>query len=400
MKVQAYIVTSQDYFDPVRSIFSTPEYEFNSDTSDERFMFYAKCAVETCITLGWYPDIMHCNGWRSALIPVFAKILYPNKFKKTKFVLSVSDFSKRGEFPAETFDKTCLPSEFRDEMVRDGKFSYLENGLRYADSVVTTSPEYAESLLEGNNIPDSYKEILKEKKIFTGIIGGVDEYYWNPKKDALIKHKLTGTLENFKEDNRIDLLHQYQLEPIENSPVMGIYIEPLEHCDLKMILQTVTEISKFDVQTLMIVREGDNIMQAELTSIRRKLYDNFSFSNVINDANVHQLFAGCDMMLYFPTENTGCQQVLHSLAYGTIPVVRNDGCMKSLITDLSEGGAGLVINGNTIDDIKQTMGRATELFTDKLAWSNFIGRAFDAKFTWIDAAKKYDNLYYSTLKEQ
>ena len=404
MKVQAYVVTCKEYFDDIRSIFSTPEYEFLEVLkNDERFIFYSRCAVETCITLGWFPDIMHCNGWRSALIPAFAKLLYPSKFKKTKFVLSVQDFSKAGEFPEDTFDKCNLPEEMRSVLTHDGKFSFLETGLHYADSVVTMSPEYAESTLENDKLDATLREVLKSKKLFTGISCGVDDYHWNPRKDALVKHQLKETVEQFKAGNKAELLHQYLLEPIENAPLIGIYIEPLMHCDLKMIFAAVSEIAKYDVQILMLLKEGDNIMQADVTTLRRKFYDNFAFSNVINDVNVHQLLAGCDMILYFPSENINCQQVVNASAYGAVPIVRQDGCMKSITNDYSPENSesnAFIINGNTIEDIKKAVGKATEVFSDTMKWGNLVNHVIEQKFSWGDAAKKYEVLYYSTLKEQ
>ena len=39
----------------------------------ERFLFFCKAVVETMNITGFKPDIIHCNDWQSALIPIYLK---------------------------------------------------------------------------------------------------------------------------------------------------------------------------------------------------------------------------------------------------------------------------------------------------------------------------------------
>ncbi|NIQ00917.1 MAG: glycogen synthase, partial [Nitrospinaceae bacterium] len=42
----------------------------------ERFIFFCRAILETCRTLGFRPDIIHCNDWQTGLVPVYLKTVY------------------------------------------------------------------------------------------------------------------------------------------------------------------------------------------------------------------------------------------------------------------------------------------------------------------------------------
>ena len=76
VKVQSYITTNSNYLDVNKGI------EHDNTTgalfadNDERFIFYNRTVLETCLLLGWFPDIIHCVGWQTALIPAYIRTRY------------------------------------------------------------------------------------------------------------------------------------------------------------------------------------------------------------------------------------------------------------------------------------------------------------------------------------
>src|SRR5688572_23763126 len=112
-KVQVYLVTNDKYLEPLKGIYTDPKTGKDFPNNDERFIFFSKAVLETCHRLGWRPDIIHCNDWQTALIPVFLRELYANDnfFAHTRTTFTIHNIDKQGAFPTSTFAKTGLPAE-------------------------------------------------------------------------------------------------------------------------------------------------------------------------------------------------------------------------------------------------------------------------------------------------
>ena len=90
VRMQTYFIDNEDYFYR-KSILSDPKTgKFHAD-NDERIIFFAKGVLETVKNLGWSPDIIHCNGWISCLIPLYVKKVYMDNplFAFSKVIYSV-----------------------------------------------------------------------------------------------------------------------------------------------------------------------------------------------------------------------------------------------------------------------------------------------------------------------
>ena len=89
VRMQTYFIDNEDYFKR-KSILGDKTSPFFSD-NDERAIFFAKGVLETVKNLGWSPDIIHCNGWLSCLIPLYVKTVYAENplFALSKVVYSV-----------------------------------------------------------------------------------------------------------------------------------------------------------------------------------------------------------------------------------------------------------------------------------------------------------------------
>jgi len=88
-RMQVYFIDNEEYFK--RKFFLTKENGKLFKDSDERAIFFAKGVLETAKKLGWKPDVIHCHGWMSALVPLYIKTIFSDDphFKDTKVVFSV-----------------------------------------------------------------------------------------------------------------------------------------------------------------------------------------------------------------------------------------------------------------------------------------------------------------------
>ncbi len=99
-RIQVYFIDNEDYFKR-KQVFCDPDGKFFEDNA-ERAIFFARGVLETVKKLRWAPDVIHCQGWISHILPVYLKKAYKDDpiFSNSKIVLSLYD-----EVAAEAFSK-------------------------------------------------------------------------------------------------------------------------------------------------------------------------------------------------------------------------------------------------------------------------------------------------------
>ena len=109
-RMQVYFIDNEDYFHRKAVLKDKHGKEF--DDNDERAVFFARGVLETVIKLRWAPDIIHCHGWLTSLVPLYIKKYYYNDplFVNSKVVYSVYN---------DDFKKTLNP-EFNKKLLVEG----------------------------------------------------------------------------------------------------------------------------------------------------------------------------------------------------------------------------------------------------------------------------------------
>jgi starch synthase len=90
-RMQIYFIDNEDYFQRKHKI-SDKSGKFFED-NDERSIFFCRGVLETVKKLGWSPDIIHCHGWMTNLVPLYVKKVYKDNplFADSKVIYSVYD---------------------------------------------------------------------------------------------------------------------------------------------------------------------------------------------------------------------------------------------------------------------------------------------------------------------
>lgn len=401
VKVQAYIATNQTFFDAKKGIYGHPQTGELYADNDERFIFFSRTVIETCLLLGWFPDVIHCNDWTSALIPAFAKELFPDEFANTKFVLTIHNFSQQGVFPAGSFAKTGLPKEAKKNITYKNKFNFLKAGIHYADYITTVSPTYADEILKDKKYSDGLNAVLKAREEdFEGIINGTDVWSWNPEKDKLIKKKYSKNFEDFKYFNKEALMDMSNLDFDENSPVIGMVARFGAQKGFDLLLEAADKLLKEDLK-LVILCDGTSEYKAPLKKLAKKHAKKVSLTIGYDEILEHQIIAGSDIFLAPSMFEPSGINALYSLAYGTAPVVRETGALKDLVSNYDakkKDGNGFVFKKFTAEDLMATMMKALKLFADRETWNEFAEGIMSADFSWSDSVEKYNEIYSKIVK--
>ena len=88
-RMQVYFLDNEDFFKR-KAIFKDADEKAFEDNPD-RMIFFCKGVVETVKKFGWAPDIVHCHGWMTSLIPLYLKTAYKSEplFEDAKVVTSI-----------------------------------------------------------------------------------------------------------------------------------------------------------------------------------------------------------------------------------------------------------------------------------------------------------------------
>ncbi len=160
-RMQVYFLDNEEYFQR-KYVFRDKEEKFYAD-NDERMIFFCKGALETVKKLGWAPDIIHCHGWLTSLVPAYVKTSYKDDptFKNSKVIYSFYDHNFSENLSAGFTQKAVMNgmTEKQVEAYKEGNSIALDNGaLQYADGLVIGSNELSPELL--NNVKKSGKPVL------------------------------------------------------------------------------------------------------------------------------------------------------------------------------------------------------------------------------------------------
>ena len=161
LRLQVYFIDNEEYF-PSKQMFHDAEGNFMTN-NDERIIFYCKGVIETVRKLGWAPDIIHCQGWFSALVPMYIKKLYADEplFDNVKVIYSVFDNTYNGEL-GENITEKLLYEKLEESDVSNIKKSTISNlhkfAVDYSDAVVQASSTIDEDVL--THIKNSKKPFM------------------------------------------------------------------------------------------------------------------------------------------------------------------------------------------------------------------------------------------------
>ena len=151
IRIQVYFIDNEEYFKK-KFIFKGADSKYIKD-NDERSMFFCRGVLETVKKLGWMPNIVHCHGWMTALMPVYLKSVYKEDphFSNAKIIYTLYNQDQKlnlsKDFEAKLdFDE--LPVKDLNLKGTTDVNKLHEIGCSWSDAISIGSPEIEKSLLE------------------------------------------------------------------------------------------------------------------------------------------------------------------------------------------------------------------------------------------------------------
>lgn len=151
IRIQVYFIDNEEYFKK-KFIFKGADGKYFKD-NDERSMFFCRGVLETVKKLGWMPDIVHCHGWMTALMPVYLKSVYKNDphFSNAKIIYTHYKHDEKLKFSKDLPTKLDFDELPTSELNLNGLADVNklhEIGIQWSDAVSHGSPDIDEFLLD------------------------------------------------------------------------------------------------------------------------------------------------------------------------------------------------------------------------------------------------------------
>ena len=157
-RMQVYFIDNDDYFQR-KFIFNDADGNFFED-NDERAIFFARGVLEKVKKLRWKPDIIHCQGWISHILPLYLKKIYKDDpiFTHSKLVLSLYNEADSFTFAEDMRSKIILPGIKN----KDLEVLSTANGTNLAKLAI----QHSDGIIMGDqNINEELADFVKASKL-------------------------------------------------------------------------------------------------------------------------------------------------------------------------------------------------------------------------------------------
>lgn len=143
-RMQVYFIANEDYFNRKATLTDAKGKAFADNA--ERAIFFARGVLETVKKLRWAPDIIHCQGWISHLIPLYLKKSYYNDpiFANSKVVLSLYNDLQQEPFQADFMTKAVIPGVQNEDVAlleQPTGVNLAKMAARFSDGLIFGSPD-------------------------------------------------------------------------------------------------------------------------------------------------------------------------------------------------------------------------------------------------------------------
>lgn len=381
------------------------DYPYGFFDDGERFAFFSKAITESLqhLPAGFECDILHCNDWQTALVPVFLREFYQGLplYDRVKTVFSIHNVAFQGQFSDTVMEDILgmahIPAAASQLRCDACSVNYMLGALRYADAITTVSPTYAAEI-QTPEFGEGLDGVLRERSYaLQGILNGIDVAGFDPATDKRIAANYTVEDRSGKAVCKAKLQEELGLEVRDDRPLMVMVTRLTRQKGMDLVMYALDRILAGGVQ-VAVLGTGDRDYEDGLRYFQDKYPGTMAARIEFDPALSQRMYAAADMFL-MPSkfEPCGLSQII-AMRYGTLPIVRETGGLKDTVQPYNEftgEGTGFSFTNFNGDEMGDAVFRAARLFWDnREAWNQLVTQAMSQDFSWTRSADKYLDLYF------
>ena len=388
-----YFLDNEQYFD-------RPDlYGYMDD--GERFGFFSRAVVRMLDHMKFWPDVINCNDWQTALVPIYLKDdgVREERFRSVRTTLTVHNIEYQGRYnPYVLGDLFGLDAGWVDDgtLLMDGDLNLLKGAVLCADAVNAVSPTYANELKLAY-FAHRMESVMRQCEYkLSGVLNGIDMDRYDPAKDPSIA--VNFSLENMagKDADKAYLQRLVGLREEAHVPVVAIVSRLVSHKGLDLICEVLHDMMKLPMQ-LVVLGKGDKKYEEFFHWAAQQYPGRMAVRLDYNEELSMAIYAGADLFLMpSKSEPCGLSQMI-AMRYGTVPIVRETGGLKDTVHPYEswrDAGNGFTFANYASNDMLHVIREAVYLYKDYPdAFGRLRRRAMECDFSWARSAGEYLRIY-------
>ena len=394
-KVTYYLLDNPYYF------MRDGMYGFYDDC--ERFVFFSRAVLEILPALDWKPDIIHCNDWQTAMIPVFYRVLYQyhQEFENIRIIYTIHNIQYQGVYGKEVITELMgLPTYHTSLLEFDGMVNLMKGAIETADRITTVSPTYAAQLRESAYAAGLDSVVRSIQWKFSGVLNGIDMVSYDPECDPDLPARYTAAESEGKTLCKAALQQELGLAQEEGTPVLSMVTRLVGHKGVDLVCQALDGIMATGCQ-LVVLGSGDGGYENFFRHAQNRYPGRLCAWIGYNEGLSRRIYAGSDLFLMpSKSEPCGLSQMI-AMRYGAVPIVRQTGGLNDTVRSCQVGqpdGNGYVFAAYDAGAMLDTIGQAVGLYHgDAEGFRMVRRRGMEGDFSWDRSAGAYRNIYGKLL---
>ncbi len=369
----------------------------------ERFAYFSKACLDALVCMDFIPDVIQCNDWQTALVPVFLKARYSSLFPNTKCMYTIHNVEYQGWGHGDFFDDVlALPWEYRTCLDMNGAVNVMKGAIECADLVTTVSETYAKELMYPYYAHGLDGVLSSAAWKLTGITNGIDTNTFNPNTDpALPVHYSLRNYRKGKAACKAALQQEVGLPQQPDVPLMVMVTRLAGHKGLDLLCHIARRLMWEEDCQLLILGTGENQYEEFFRGLAREFPDRVAAKITFNLGLAARIYAGGDIYL-MPSKSEPCGlSQMNAMRYGTVPVVHATAGLKDTVppaNEKGEDGLGFTFQSYNADDFMGAVKRALHLYRDNPdAFRALQRRGMQQDFSWDKPAQRYMELFKQML---
>lgn len=150
-RMQVYFIDNEDFFQRKAVLHDEKGKMFNDN--DERTVFFCRGVLETVKKLGWAPDVIHCHGWMTSLVPLYLKTAFKNDplFSNSKVVYSVYNNGFEKALSKDFVKKSAMGDITESDLAAyaDSTFAGITKAaIQWSDGVILGSDDIPQDIVK------------------------------------------------------------------------------------------------------------------------------------------------------------------------------------------------------------------------------------------------------------
>jgi starch synthase len=373
----------------------------------ERFIFFSRAALEACRSLGWQPDVIHCNEWHTALVPNWLKTIYRDDpfFSSTATIYTAHNLEYQGLFGYRVLEIAGLADLgfiAHPDVAPDlnDVVDMMARGLLFADIINTVSETHAREILTPE-FGQRLDPILRDRRdrLF-GILNGIDTELYNPATDPNIAVRFDANTPELRAGNKAALQAEAHLPQRPDAPLISFIGRLIDQKGFDLISAIADPLIQNTGCQLVVMGTGERKYHDMLNALAARYPEQAAVFLTFNRPLEQRIYASSDIFVMpSQVEPCGLNQMV-AMRYGCVPVVRAVGGLADSVSDynpLTGDGNGFSFTRYDPMALYAALVRALETYRHRDIWQQLGRRCMTTDFSWDRSAGRYVDLYYRAL---